>query len=154
MNLNELIEIWKREEQQPFTGWDFSYLAERMFEDEPPWSYSRHAAELMRQASPVIDLDTGGGERLLSLRDSWPSKVVATEAYSPNFDLATQRLTPLGVTVVDVGLTDQGPMPFAEGEFELVLNRHAAINPKEVARILAPNGTFLTQQVAACHHIV
>ena len=55
MNLNELIEIWKREEQQPFTGWDFSYLAERMLEDQTPWSYSRHAAELMRQASSVID---------------------------------------------------------------------------------------------------
>ena len=38
-------------------------------------------------------------------------------------------------------------MPFANDEFGLVLNRHSAFNPREVARILAPRGTFLTEQV-------
>ena len=38
-------------------------------------------------------------------------------------------------------------MPFANDEFDLVLNRHSPFNSKEVARILAPGGTFLTQQV-------
>lgn len=147
MDLNQLINIWKQEAQQPFTGWDFSYLDHRMMEEEPPWSYLARAAELMRSVSSVIDLDTGGGERFLSLRDSWPRKVIATENYPPNFQLATERLTPLGVTVKQVRLTDYDPMPFEDGEFGLVLNRHAAFNPAEVARILAPGGTFLTQQV-------
>jgi SAM-dependent methyltransferase len=49
--------------------------------------------------------------------------------------------------VVDVRLTDDGSMPFANDEFDLVLNRHSAFNPREVARILAPGGTFLTEQV-------
>lgn len=31
---NKLIATWKREEQQPFTGWDFSYLDGRMFEEQ------------------------------------------------------------------------------------------------------------------------
>jgi SAM-dependent methyltransferase len=48
---------------------------------------------------------------------------------------------------VDVRLADDGLMPFADGEFDLVLNRHSGFNAKEVARILAPGGTFLTQQV-------
>ena len=38
-------------------------------------------------------------------------------------------------------------MPFADSEFDLILDRHSAFNPHEVARILAPGGTFLTQQV-------
>lgn len=38
-------------------------------------------------------------------------------------------------------------MPFGDGEFDLVLNRHAEFNAKEVARVLALPGTFLTQQV-------
>jgi hypothetical protein len=79
MNPNELIEIWKREEQQHFSGWDFSYLDGRMLEDQAPWSYSSRAAELMRHSSSVIDMDTGGGERFLQLREYWPKKVVATE---------------------------------------------------------------------------
>ena len=147
MNLNESVEIWKREEQQPFSGWDFSHLDGRMLEEQPTWSYSSRAAVLMRHASSVIDLGTGGGERLLQLRTDWPKKVVATEGYPPNFRLATERLSPFGAQVVDVRLTDDGGMPFANDEFDLVLNRHSAFHPREVARILAPGGTFLTEQV-------
>ena len=145
-----LIQHWKEEERQPFTGWDFSYLEGRMVEDQAPWSYTTRAMQLMRsmgQAKAALDMDTGGGERLLSMRPAWPKKMVATEAYPPNFRLASERLNPLGVPVHDVRLTRTDPMPFADGEFDLVLNRHAAFNSQEVARILAPGGTFLTQQV-------
>lgn len=144
---NELIESWKHEQAQPFTGWDFSYLNGRMIEDQAPWSYSARAADLMKQSSAMIDLGTGGGERLLTLREYWPNKVVVTEDYPPNFKLATERLSPYGVTVVNVSQTDDDPMPFANGEFDLVLNRHSGFNSREIARILAAGGTFLTQQI-------
>jgi len=147
MNQEKLIENWKYEEQQPFIGWDFSYLDGRMLEDQPEWSYSGRAAELMKQSSSVLDLDTGGGERFLKLREYWPQKVIVTEHYPPNFKLATERLSPFGAEVMDVQLSDFDPMPFDDAEFDLVLNRHAAFNPDEVARVLTIGGTFLTQQV-------
>lgn len=143
----ELIDGWLREERQPFTGWDFSYLDGRMLVEQAPWSYLDRAAELMAQASSVLDLDTGGGEKLLALRDHWPPKVVATEDYPPNHELASARLSPLGATVVRTPVSDTAAVPFADGEFDLVLDRHAAFNAGEVARILAPGGAFLTQQV-------
>jgi SAM-dependent methyltransferase len=147
MKQSEQIEHWKLEESQPFIGWDFSYLNGRMIEDQAPWSYSSRAAELMIQSSSVLDLGTGGGERLLRLREYWPSKVVVTEDYPPNFRLATERLAPFDVTVREVPLTDFDPMPFAEAEFDLVLNRHSGFNAGEVARVLTPGGTFFTQQI-------
>ena len=147
VNRDELVEMWLREERQPFSGWDFSYLDGRIKQEREPWSYLGRAAELMDRSSSVIDLDTGGGEKLLSLRDHWPARVVATEDYAPNFELATERLSPLGVEVVKVAVSDDDPMPFADGEFDLVLNRHASFNSREVARVLSPGGTFLTQQV-------
>lgn len=147
MNINELTETWKREEQQPFCGWDFSHLDGRMIEEQAPWSYSTRAAELMHGSSSVIDLGTGGGERFLRLQPFWPKKVVATEDYPPNVKLATERLSPFGARVVFTPVTDADPMPFADSEFDLVLNRHAGFNSREVARILAPDGAFLTQQI-------
>jgi len=33
--LVDLVELWRREEQRPFTGWDFSYLADRMVQELP-----------------------------------------------------------------------------------------------------------------------
>ena len=147
VNRDELVETWLREERQPFSGWDFSYLDGRIKKEREPWSYLDRAAELMRRSSSVVDLDTGGGEKLLSLRDHWPARVVATEDYAPNFKLAMERLSPLGVEVVKVAVSDDDPMPFADGEFDLVLNRHADFNSSEVARVLSRGGTFLTQQV-------
>ena len=150
MDLEELVEIWRREEQQSFTGWDFSYLEGRLLEDQPPWDYLRRAAELMRQSSAVLDMGTGGGERLLELREHWPDKIVVTEDYPPNFKLAKARLGSLGVQVQSVSLTGNGSLPFADEEFDLVLNRHSSLNCAEVARVLAPGGVFLTQQI---HHL-
>jgi SAM-dependent methyltransferase len=120
-----------------------------MIQDQVPWSYSSRAAELLGRSSSVIDLDTGGGERLLDLQSDWPKRVVATEHYPPNLKLATERLSPFGVPVLDVHLTDTGLLPLADGEFDLVLNRHASFNADEVARILAPGGVFLTEQIHA-----
>ncbi len=108
------------------------------------WSYLDRAAELMGRASSVLDMDTGGGEKLLDLRDHWPAKVVATEGYPPNLKLATERLAPHGATVVRAAVSDTESMPFAAGDFDLVLNRHAAFNPSEVGRVLSPGGVFLT----------
>ena len=147
MNRTDIINSWLREESQFFIGWDFSYLDGRMTEGQVPWSYLDRAAELMKRSSSVIDLDTGGGEKLLSLREHWPPKVLATEEYPPNFELATERLSPLGARVVSTSISNIAPMPFADAEFDLVLNRHAAFNSSEVARVLTGNGTFPTQQV-------
>jgi SAM-dependent methyltransferase len=147
MNNGDLIKAWKNEERQPFNGWDFSYLDGRMFEEKPPWSYLARAAELMQRSSAVLDMGTGGGERLLELREEWPPKVVVTGDYPPNLKLAEERLGPLGVKVMGVSLTRDGMMPFESGEFDLVLNRHSELNCAEVARVLAPGGIFLTQQV-------
>jgi GrpB-like predicted nucleotidyltransferase (UPF0157 family)/SAM-dependent methyltransferase len=142
-----LIEIWKQEAQRPFAGWDFSYLDGRMLEEQPPWSYMALAAELMRQSTSALDMGTGGGERLLALKEHWPHRVTVTEDYPPNLKLATERLALLGVQVRACALAECAPMPFADAEFDLVLNRHSCFNGGEVARILAPGGTFLTQQI-------
>ncbi len=145
--MDELIAAWQREEEQPFLGWDFSHLDGRMHEEQAPWSYTTRAREIMRGVDALLDMATGGGERLLQMQPDWPTNVAATEAYPPNLQLARERLAPLGATVFDLDVNEVKPMPFAGGEFGLVLNRHGAFNSAEVARILAPRGTFLTQQV-------
>ena len=143
----DLVQSWYEEEQQPFKGWDFSHLDGRMIEEQPPWSYSAMAKELLNGTTAVLDMGTAGGERFSMMRDYWPKKVAVTEEYPPNLALARERLTPLGVDVFDVRLTHTDPMPFANGEFDLILNRHSAFNSNEVARILTNGGIFFSQQV-------
>jgi aminoglycoside phosphotransferase (APT) family kinase protein/SAM-dependent methyltransferase len=142
----ELLEKWQAEERQPFTGWDFSYLADRWIDETPPWSYLEMVRELMATTRAVLDLGTGGGEKLLGFKDVFPPRVVATEGYPPNFRLAQERLGPLGIEVESDGSLSE-ILPFEDAAFDLVIDRHTGFNIAEVARVLAPGGVFLTQQV-------
>ena len=147
MDSEQLIQEWKAEAEKPIIGWDFSYLDGRMLLEQPPWSYMSRARKLMRSVPSVLDIATGGGERLLAMRDHWPETVVVTEGHPPNFKLACERLEPLGVRVVEADHDEYTPMPFENAEFSLVLNRHAALYVDEIERILVPGGRLLTRQV-------
>jgi SAM-dependent methyltransferase len=147
LNNKALLGKWQAEERQPFTGWDFSYLADRWINETPPWSYEEMVRELMAASRAVLDLGTGGGEKLLGFKDVFPPRVVATEGYPPNFCLAQERLEPLGVEVVESNGSLFEILPFEAEAFDLVIDRHTGFNIAEVERVLTPGGTFLTQQV-------
>jgi hypothetical protein len=141
------------------TGWDFDRFAGRMQNTPPGWDY-RAMCTAAVQPGPVLDMGTGGGEQLAGWLATDPpidGPVLATEGWPPNAPVASRRLGPLGVTVVQVaGATDnvdQGPddrsghLPFADGSIGTVVNRHESYRAAEVARVLRAGGTFLTQQV-------
>ncbi len=144
---SSLLFTWQAAEQQPFSGWDFSWLDGKWIDEEPPWSYLEMVRELMRRSTAVLDLGTGGGERLFSLRDAFPGRVAATEGYPPNLRLARQRLGPLGVQVAEAQDSLEQILPFGDSEFDLVIDRHTGYNTRDVERVLKPGGAFLTQQV-------
>lgn len=146
---DELLESWLREEVQPFSGWDFSHVEGRWVEEDAPWSYTEIARAALRGVRSAVDLGTGGGERLARLADAFPRRMFATEAYPPNFALARDRLSPLGVQVVAYLSEDLvgGALPFVAGSMGVVLARHEGYDPREVARVLTPGGVFITQQV-------
>jgi SAM-dependent methyltransferase len=96
-------------------------------------------------------MGTGGGEQLLTVSDVLPDDTVATEGWAPNLPVARAALEPRGIEVVDHDAESDDParrrIPFEDSRFDLVLNRHEAFVADEVRRVLAPGGTFLTQQV-------
>ena len=73
MHEQDLIELWEHEEQQSFSGWNFSHLKGRYFEPAPPWSYEEIVQELLRDADSALDMGTGGGEKLLEFKDLLPA---------------------------------------------------------------------------------
>ncbi|MBP2411480.1 SAM-dependent methyltransferase [Arthrobacter stackebrandtii] len=126
-------------------GWDFSWLDGRALEERPPWGYQRLMSERMAVARASLDLQTGGGE-VLAGAGVVPPLAVATEGWPPNLPTATQRLHPRGIAVVFDD--DEPPLPFAGNAFDLVTSRHPVKAWwSEIHRVLAPGGTYLSQQV-------
>ena len=150
--MNKLLEkLWQKEEKIPFKGWDFSYLNKRMESESPPWDYIKIAKKLVNHSSSLLDIDTGGGERLLEL-SPLPKKSFAIEGYKPNVKVARKNLKKIGVNVIEADSAHK--IPFSNESFDLILNRHGAINAKEIYRVLKKGGTFFTQQVDSKKNLV
>ncbi|HEY1988706.1 MAG TPA: class I SAM-dependent methyltransferase [Acidimicrobiales bacterium] len=134
-------------ESVPVEGWDFSWFDGRATEERPTWRYSRMLADHMAGATAALDIQTGGGEVLAEIPVS-PPVLAATESWPPNLALARANLAGLGATVTEV--PDDADLPFAASSFDLVVSRHPTlVRWDEIARVLQPGGTYLSQQVGA-----
>jgi SAM-dependent methyltransferase len=140
----------------PFSGWDFSWLDRRSWTEPLPWDYYDRVAALARSARTMLDMGTGGGEALSRLPVR-AARTVAAEAWPPNVPVAGRRLLPLGIPVIQDeaardnmdqnGVHDGGRLPLRDGSLDLICNRHESFLALEVSRVLAPGGSFVTQQV-------
>lgn len=131
----------------PVDGWDFSWFEGRATEERPPWRYASLLDVRMGRATSALDIETGGGEVLAGISRR-PSRLVATEGWSPNVRRARARLLASGGSLVAVA--DTPTLPFVDSSFDLVVSRHPVVVLwAEIARVLRPGGTYLSQQIGA-----
>lgn len=148
MDKEALLQHWlKEEEAAHIHGWDFSHIRGKYEEEQDlPWNYRKVVGQYLRPEQKILDIDTGGGEFLLSLGHPY-GNLAATENYGPNVALCSQKLLPLGI---DFWQADGGgELPFASQSFDMVINRHGNFNPDEICRVTKPGGIFITEQVGA-----
>lgn len=148
MDREILLDQWLQEETAAHIyGWDFSHISGKYeVEQDLPWSYEEIVRRYLRPEDKLLDVDTGGGEFLLSLGHPCEN-LAATENYEPNVELCRRKLLPLGI---DFRKADgRGRMPFCNGSFDAVINRHGDWNPDEIWRVLKKGGIFITEQVGA-----
>ena len=148
MKENELIQAWKAEEEiAHIHGWDFSHIDGRYMEGTDfPWDYRQVIREYLTPKKKLLDIDTGGGEFLLSLGHPYEN-TAATENYLPNVQLCKETLLPLGINFRQADGKDK--LPFEDARFDVVINRHGDFNPREIYRVLKAGGVFISQQVGA-----
>ncbi|MFF7635944.1 class I SAM-dependent methyltransferase [Kitasatospora sp. NPDC008050] len=138
-------ELVSEAESASVAGWDFSWLEGRATEERPSWGYQRLMSERLATASAALDIQTGGGE-VLAEASTLPPVMAATESWPPNIARATRLLHPRGTVVV--ATPDEAALPFGDAAFDLVTSRHpATVCWPEIARVLRPGGTYLSQHV-------
>lgn len=148
MNKEELLKIWLYEEEVAHIhGWDFSHINGKYEEENDlPWDYEEIVRTYLQPEKKLLDIDTGGGEFLLSLNHPY-CNLAATENYPPNVELCKKELLPLGIDFREADGSKR--LPFDDQSFDIVINRHGDFNPNEIERILKTGGIFITEQVGA-----
>ena len=125
----------------PRTGWDFSSMDATLA--PTPWDYATVARSKLHPQARVLDVGTGGGERLIELADAFavgvgidPDPVMIETASANARDLPNVTFAMGDAAMSGIDLT-----------FDVILNRHAVLDLDAVADHLRPGGWFITQQV-------
>ncbi|WP_307367087.1 class I SAM-dependent methyltransferase [Microbacterium sp. W4I4] len=121
-----MIDFWRQVyADTSMVGWDFSRLDGRMSADEPWWDFEDDCRAEMARARVIVDLGTGGGERLLRLLggdDVSDRRIVATEGWEPNVLVAREALSSSGVEVIQYVAESGAELPFADDSISLVMS--------------------------------
>lgn len=145
MNLEKLRKYWKSEERKAvMRGWDFSEIEDRYRMGVLPWDLTEIIQRYLKDTDRLLDIDTGGGEFLLSLGHA-PQLTSATEGWKPNVALCKTKLGGLGIDFHE--MSDYSAMPFENEQFDIVTDRHGSYDADEIFRVLKHGGKFTTQQV-------
>ena len=141
----ELFELWQREEQAArMHGWDFSHIEGRYKEYPLSWDYGSIVRRYLKPTDRLLDIDTCGGEFLDSL--GHPQRYTyATEGYAPNVQLCRKKYADTDLHFFE--MSDYRHMPFEDGSFDVIINRHGTYDVSEIHRVLKKGGIFITQQV-------
>jgi SAM-dependent methyltransferase len=119
-------------------GWDWSRTRTR---HEPiGWSYPDVVRQHVPASGRVLDVGTGGGEVFSAI--ARPGDV----AIDVNIKMLAVAQRNLSCPVV---AGHNGALPFHAQSFALVASRHVGADPREVLRVLTPEGIYVTQQVGA-----
>jgi SAM-dependent methyltransferase len=127
-------------------GWDFSSLqAEK---DLVPWDYLKVATRFLRPSSQVLDLGTGGGEKLIGLAPSFGGGL-GIDGSQEMIRVARENLPPRLACKLRFEVMRAEALDVQDEDFDVVLNRHCPVFAEQIVRVLQPDGYFVTQQVGA-----
>lgn len=126
-------------------GWDFSQV--RVIEEGPRIDYSKVVETHLGSNKILLDTGTGGGERLKTFAPK-VREAIGIDVDRKMIKTAAENLGKSSLHNVNLILCDSEKMPIARAHIDIVTDRHAPFNAKEVSRILKPGGTFITQQVS------
>lgn len=127
-------------------GWDFSRM--RDAREPMPWDYLDVVRGYLQPTDRVLDVGTGGGEKLLSLAACYDS-AVGVDASPEMIETAQKNRAEAQVETVSFEVMRGEALRFPDGAFDVVLNRHCSVDVREAFRVLRPGGYFITQQVGA-----
>jgi len=126
-------------------GWDFSHL--KTTEEGQGWDFYKEVLKKVKPTDFILDIGTGGGERILKIAKHFKS--VYGIDHSPSMvSTAKKNLNKTKSKNVKFSMMDSSKLDFPDNYFDIVTDRHCDFNPYEVFRVLKKGGYFFTQQVS------
>ena len=126
-------------------GWDFSRV--KTISEGEKWDFYDVVSAKLKKTDLWLDLASGSGERLIHYAPK-SLLLVASDFTAGMIEKAKDNIGKIGHSNIRFLKIDAyNKIDFPDDFFDIISVRHSHFNSSEVARILKPNGLFLTQQV-------
>lgn len=125
-------------------GWDFGKI--KVVSEGERWDFYEEVTRRCKKSDVLLDIGTGGGEKLLSVADR-ALLLVGIDQSEGMIRTANANLLEADKPNMRFLQMDAERLDFPAGFFNIVSCRQSGFHAKEVAKVLVEGGTFLTQQV-------
>ena len=126
--------------------WNFD-----MFQAKTDYLTDWDMYELLRKVtdsnSRVLDLGTGGGEKVLSMFPEYLKEIVATDFSKEMIKTAKKNLKISGRKNIKFKVMDNLKLDFPKNYFDVVVARHTVIDSKQIYEVLKPGGYLIIRGV-------
>lgn len=126
-------------------GWDFSHV--KSTEEGQGWDFYHEVLKKSKSKNIILDIGTGGGERILKIASHFKS-VYGIDYSQSMIDTANKNLSKTKLHNVKFSLMDSSSLDFLDNYFDIITDRHCDFSASEVFRKLRKGGYFMTQQVS------
>jgi ubiquinone/menaquinone biosynthesis C-methylase UbiE len=126
-------------------GWDFSKI--QCVSVGESWQFYDEVVQRCTKSDILLDIGTGGGEKLLSIADA-ALLLLGIDCSPDMIEAASANLKSPEISNVRFFEMDADELHFPNQFFNVVSCCQAPFNAQEVARVLVEDGIFLTQQVS------
>lgn len=126
-------------------GWDFSQVRSKTEGEQ--WDFYDEVARSSSGLEVLLDIGTGGGEKVMEIASSFTS-IVAIDQSKAMIETAKANQEKSFIENLHFLQASAENLPFPDGRFDLASSRHAPFSASEVWRVLKENGIFFSQQVS------
>jgi len=112
-----------------------------------PWEYLDVVSSFLRPTDVVLDIGTGGGERLLSLADKY-LRAIGVDP-DPDMVRVARENVARHTNVQFLPGSAEHLEPLEDGAFDVVLTRHAPTFAPELDRVTKAGGAFISQGIGS-----
>ena len=124
-------------------GWNFSKMKYKM-EDNSEFQFFDEINAKVDSDTILLDIGTGGGEKLLNLISNKCLLKIGTDFSSEMVKCANKQNMKGNIRFFEM---DSESINFPDGFFDIISARHTPFSAKEVYRTLKNNGYFFTEQI-------
>ena len=111
------------------------------------WKMYEILKDLTDSNSKVLDLGTGGGEKVLQKFPDYLKEVVATDYSKEMINTANENLKKSGRGNITFRIMDNLKMDLPKNYFDVVVARNTVTDPKQIYEVLKPGGYLLIHGV-------